>query len=143
MSRGHDDHDSFGGETSRKLCALTLRRNKNRGARVGNDNRARIERAEMFAKSENGLNASLSDLADCACMSRFHFARVFRDVTGKTPMEYVLEQKIACAKRKLADGRCSIATVAVSCGFSNQSHLTRVFKRSEGETPAQFKRRQE
>jgi AraC family transcriptional regulator len=110
---------------------------------VGNDNRARIERAEMFAQSDEGVNASLSAMADCACMSRFHFARVFRDVTGKTPMEYVLEQKIKCAKRKLAAGRCSIATVAVSCGFSDQSHMTRIFRRDQGETPAQFKRRQE
>ena len=110
---------------------------------MGDSKHARIERAVMLAKSDKGVNASLGEMADCACMSRFHFARVFRDVTGKTPMEYVLEQKIECAKRRLATGRCSIAAVAAMCGFSDQSHLTRVFRRSQGETPAQFKRRQE
>jgi AraC-like DNA-binding protein len=124
------------------VCSYAAPQQK-QGARVGNDKRARIERAKTFAKSDEGINASLSEMADCACMSRFHFARVFRDVTGKTPMEYVLEQKMECAKRKLAAGRCSLANVAASCGFSDQSHMTRVFRRDQGETPAQFKRRQE
>lgn len=82
----------------------------------------------------------LSDLADVACMSPYHFARCFKNSTGMTPHHYVLQQRVHRAKDMLRESEQSVAQVAFACGFSSQSHLTTVFKRITGQTPARFRK---
>jgi AraC-like DNA-binding protein len=82
----------------------------------------------------------LADLARAACVSRFHFARLFRQSTGQSPMRYVARYRVERAKRLLAEGGRHISDIAVETGFFDQSHLTRVFRRVVGVTPARFAR---
>jgi AraC-like DNA-binding protein len=65
------------------------------------------------------------------------FRRSFRSVYRVPPHGYRLQQRIAIAKRVLADG-ASIARTAVDTGFADQSHFTRVFKSFVGATPCQY-----
>ena len=81
---------------------------------------------------------TLADLAGAAYMSRFHFARMFRRTFGISPMEYVLRERIERAKPMLLDRRVSIADVAATFGFCDQSHFTRSFRRIAGCSPRQF-----
>ena len=86
---------------------------------------------------------TLDDLAAAACISRFHFARLFRATTGSSPMAYVREARIAAAKVILAQSLhpVSVASVAVSLGFFDHSHFTRTFRRLTGVPPCYFTRR--
>lgn len=84
-------------------------------------------------------NVSLDELAEISGLSLHHFARSFKKVTGKTPYQYVLTQRIYHAQRLLAETRNSIAEIAYECGFSSQSHLTAMFGRLLGTTPGQFR----
>lgn len=81
---------------------------------------------------------TLTDMAEVACMSRFHFTRMFRHTFGASPMEYVLRERIERAKPMLLDNRQSIADIAAALGFYDQSHFTRWFRRVTGRSPTQF-----
>lgn len=80
----------------------------------------------------------LDDLAAAACISRFHFARVFRASTGDSPMEYVRKLRVEAAKQMLARGDQKIAATAAALGFCDQSHFTRTFRRMTGVSPRAF-----
>ncbi|WP_266182060.1 helix-turn-helix transcriptional regulator [Dyella humicola] len=88
-----------------------------------------------------GEKMTLQDIADAACMSRFHFARLFRRSTGYSPMEYLLQVRLEQAKALLRLRAMRISDIAVEIGFADQSHLTRHFRRAVGMTPLQYARR--
>lgn len=85
-----------------------------------------------------GEKLTLQDMADTACLSRFHFARLFRRSTGFSPMEYFLHARLEHAKAMLRQGGLPISDIAVAMGFADQSHLTRHFRRCVGMTPLQY-----
>lgn len=103
------------------------------------DSPERIRRATRHIQNNINSKLPLSELADKACMSLHHFARKFREITGKTPKTYVRETRVECAACRLQKG-VAIAAVAVACGFSSQAHLTRAFKAKTGMTPAQYQK---
>ena len=80
----------------------------------------------------------LADLAGVACVSTFHFSRMFRAKTGLPPHRYLAELRIERAKTLLLRGELSLAEVALACGFSDQSNFGRAFRKACGSTPAAF-----
>jgi AraC family transcriptional regulator len=81
---------------------------------------------------------SLADLAGVANLSEFHFARLFQTTMGVPPYQHVLRQRVERAQQLIRERRLSLAQIATTAGFSDQSHLTRHFKRCVGLTPKQF-----
>src|SRR5436189_163530 len=70
---------------------------------------------------------SLPELARACKLSPGHFARAFRKMTGQPPHRWLMEQRIEKAKQLLVDSTLSLAQIALTCGFADQSHFTRVF----------------
>lgn len=91
-----------------------------------------------FILAHLGENLSLDVLAQQIGFSPYHFARLFREGTGESPHQFVLRQRIELAKQLLRKADMSLATIALECGFANQSHLTRVFKRYLKLTPRMY-----
>ncbi|MBH8554777.1 helix-turn-helix transcriptional regulator [Nostocaceae cyanobacterium CENA357] len=81
---------------------------------------------------------SLDAIANYLGMSRYYFCRLFKQSTGLSLHQYVIQQRVEQAKQLLAQGKMSIADIALACGFSHQSHLHRHFKRLTGVTPKNF-----
>ncbi|GAA5074632.1 helix-turn-helix domain-containing protein [Lysobacter panacisoli] len=81
---------------------------------------------------------SLGDLARIACVSRFHFARMFRARTGFSPMKYVQNERIRTAKQLLRRGEGNISSIAAALGFFDQSHFSRVFRKVTGISPGRY-----
>lgn len=101
-----------------------------------------VRRAIAFIDSHLGEDLQLDDIAAAARVSKFHFARQFRAVTGTSPMAYVMRSRIERAKRMLDAERGLIIEVALELGFCDQSHFTRSFRRETGRTPGQYQRQQ-
>ncbi|MEM7555434.1 MAG: AraC family transcriptional regulator [Cyanobacteria bacterium P01_A01_bin.84] len=78
------------------------------------------------------------ELAAIAQISPYHFIRLFRKTTGKTPHQYVLQQRIIKAEYLLQHEDISISEIAAMVGFCDQSHLTKYFKHITGFTPKQY-----
>jgi AraC family transcriptional regulator len=83
---------------------------------------------------------TLERMAELVHLSPDHFARQFKAATGLAPYQFVIERRVERAQQLLR-GRheLSLAEVALSAGFSDQSQLCFHFKRIAGVTPGQFR----
>jgi AraC-like DNA-binding protein len=82
-------------------------------------------------------DVSLNTLAGIAAWGRHYLTRSFTRTYGIAPHRYLTHLRLSEARRLLRAGR-TIADVAATVGFSDQSHLHRRFKRAFGITPRQF-----
>jgi AraC family transcriptional regulator len=82
----------------------------------------------------------IEELAGVAGLSPAHFSRLFKEVIGETPHQFVMDYRVEQAKRMLTEGTRTLIDVALACGFADQSHLNRVFKRATGKTPTEHRR---
>ena len=99
----------------------------------------RLRRVLEFIHANLDRNIHLEELAETAGMSAFHFAKLFKLSTGKTPHQYLLQCRLERAKQLLRDPRVSLSEVSLQIGFADQSHLTTVFRRFVGVTPSKFR----
>jgi AraC-like DNA-binding protein len=83
---------------------------------------------------------TVGELAREAALSRSVFYERFTRALGSAPMEYLLAWRMARAKRRLREGRGSIADVAAESGYSSASTFTVAFTRHVGASPAKFAR---
>jgi AraC family transcriptional regulator len=99
----------------------------------------RIGRAvdKLKANLEQGI--SIDELADEAGMSRFHFARAFRNIVGEPPHRFLVRKRIEMAKELLKHGNTSMVEVAISVGFCSQSHFCTSFRNMTGQTPLEYR----
>jgi AraC-like DNA-binding protein len=95
------------------------------------------KRACEYIEAHFMRNLSLEELSGVACLSPFHFHRLFLRNIGISPHEYLIQFRIRKARELLLEGN-SIAGVALDLGFIDQSHFTRFFKRVIGVTPGRF-----
>lgn len=81
----------------------------------------------------------LEDLANHLGISKFHFSRLFKKSTGRSPHQYVMQQRIELAKQLLAKADMSISNIALECGFNSQAHLGKYFRYYVGMTPKAYR----
>ena len=89
------------------------------------------------------LNITVSKCADFCGMSKPHFARVFKQITGMPPVQFVLKLRIDRAKELLDFTDKPIAEIAEASGFSNQNYFARTFKQFTGMSPTQYRHKRQ
>ena len=72
-------------------------------------------------------------------MSTHYFCHLFKQSTGIAPYQYVIQQRIAKAKKLLKRQDLSLVDVALACGFISQSAFNRTFKKHVGTTPRKYR----
>ena len=97
----------------------------------------RIVQAKLFIDSHFSENIDVSNIADEACFSKYHFIRLFKSIYGKTPHHYLTQVRVNKARLLLAEGN-TIMDVCVSIGFDSPTSFTAVFKKVVGKTPSAF-----
>ena len=73
-------------------------------------------------------------------MSTSTFSYIFKQVTGKTFSEYVMNLRVSHAAELLRDTQISLVEICEICGFSDSNYFSRVFKKTYGMPPSQFRR---
>ena len=99
----------------------------------------RVRRVTEHIEQNLDKPLPLTELAAVVYMSRFHFARLFRQSTGHPPRRFVMRQRIARACEFLARSELTIANISWRVGFRTPSHFTTVFRRVSGVTPSGYR----
>lgn len=87
-----------------------------------------------------GAKIVVKDLAGACHMSEDHFIRRFRACTGLSPMQYVMDRRVALAAQRLLFTEETLEQIAATAGFGNRYYFTRVFTRHAGQPPATFRK---
>ena len=82
----------------------------------------------------------VSDIAAEVGVHPYHLCRSFRRFLGVTPGEFIRSCRLERAMTLVRDSKLSLSTVALECGYADQSQFTRSFRRTTGTTPGQMRR---
>ncbi|MBR5528121.1 MAG: helix-turn-helix transcriptional regulator [Clostridia bacterium] len=85
-------------------------------------------------------NISIDDICSHLHMSKYHFCRKFKSITGITVMDYILKTRIAMAQKMLSSTTMSVGEISEKCGFSGISYFCRIFKEQTGKTPLKYRK---
>lgn len=83
---------------------------------------------------------SVAEAAAVAGYSPSHFMRIFRQVTGRTFVEYLTDYRLSAAVYYLKETEDDVGSVAANCGFENISYFIRRFRAKYGTSPGRYRR---
>lgn len=107
--------------------------------RIGSEPRKNALKVASYVQSHLYEPIKTSDIARALYMDRSALSYAFKKETGINLSDYVQQQKIAEAKRLLANTEQTILSISTYLGFSSQSHFSAVFKRICGMTPREYR----
>ena len=99
-----------------------------------------VQRMQDYIEAHIQDPITLSDLARAAGYSQWHAARVFKELTGKAPFEYVRALRLTKAALLLRDEQPKIVDVAFDFVFASHEGFTRAFSRQFGVSPVDYRR---
>lgn len=100
----------------------------------------RLEKVLSYITFHYTEPLSLSDIASIVSMNASAFSRYFKEKTGKSFIEYILELRIGYACKLLIGSSLDISQIYIECGFNSICHFNRMFKRKTGLTPSDYRK---
>jgi AraC family transcriptional regulator len=107
-------------------------------SRVGLIDR-RIRRAVEFMQTHLDQDLPLKAIAAASYLSPYHFARLFKKLTGTSPHAYLASLRSAAARSLLAETDLSVTAISSRVGYASSSHFTKAFRQATGLTPRDFR----
>lgn len=89
-----------------------------------------LERIEASLNRPGSEPPHLAALADAACLSEYHFARMFKASFGCSPHAWVMQRRLERARALLATGKLPLDDLARRCGYAHLSHLNSALRRA-------------
>lgn len=103
------------------------------------DVRQRLEGARDLLAHRFDEPLRLEDAAREACLSPFHFHRLFVKTYGHSPHEFLTERRMEQAKRLLAEGDMSVTEICFSLGYESPGTFSHRFNRLVGCSPSEYR----
>lgn len=108
-------------------------------SRVGLVDR-RIRRSVELMHTQLDQDLTLKQLAAASYLSPFHFARLFKKLTGASPHNYLAGIRAARAQLLLAETDLPVTEIGARVGYLSGSHFTKAFRFATGATPREFRK---
>lgn len=99
-----------------------------------------IQTAITYINIHFNKTVSLQALASRTGYSYHRFRHIFKEQTGLSPAEYILEKRLMCARMYLMNTSLHIAQIAQNCGFSSLSQFSKLFKARVGFSPREYRK---
>ena len=106
------------------------------------DYREHIEKAIDYIEENLQYELTLADCARVSGYSLYHFLRIFRDVVGLTPADYIRKRRISEISKEIMQGNRHIAPIAFQYGFNSKENFVRAFKMEHHILPTEYKEAQ-
>ncbi|MWV43658.1 AraC family transcriptional regulator [Paenibacillus sp. HJL G12] len=100
----------------------------------------RLKTVLNFIHEHYGESLKLRDLAGLIRMSEGHFCRFFKQLTQKSPVEYINHYRVSKSCKLLKNSSMKIVDIAMETGFDHLSYFITVFKQIMGCTPSQYRK---
>ncbi len=97
----------------------------------------RLHTAKDFMDSCFTQNLKLTEIARTACLSQFHFLRIFKQVFQLTPHKYITQKRLQAAQRLLRQTDDPITEISLTLGFDNPAVFSRAYKNHFNTSPSQ------
>jgi AraC-like DNA-binding protein/quercetin dioxygenase-like cupin family protein len=101
----------------------------------------RIRKALEILEVDADANQKIADLARKVGLSESGFRERFKAETGFSPHEYMLDRRVAEARRRLQETGDDITRIALDLGFASSQYFATVFRRLVGMSPGEYRRR--
>ena len=118
----------------RELLLLIARTEKNTGATKN------FTYIINYLKENSHDHINLSHCAKQLNISYDYFQHKFKVITGLSPQQFLIEQRLIAAKSLLSEGSVNCTEIAYRCGFCTSAQFSALFKKKYGITPTQYKR---
>jgi len=99
-----------------------------------------IERAKNYMLANLDQEMSLLEISRAAFVSQYHFSRIFRAFTRKSPYSYLIEIRLNHAAQMLRDTTRSVTDIGYAAGFNNFPHFVSSFTAQYGMSPSRFRK---
>lgn len=109
------------------------------GQPVAADTYLRLTRARRLMDECFHLPLDLDQISSEACLSRFHFLRLFRRAFNKTPHQYLTERRIEKAKELLSSSGLTVTDVCFEVGFESLGSFSSLFHKRVGQPPIAYR----
>ena len=100
-----------------------------------------VKKVTQYMREHLAEEIGLDELAGLLQLSRFYFCTAFRLATGQTPHDWLRAERIARARKLLADPLLSITDIGLSVGYGTPSSFAAAFRKLVGVTPSQYRQR--
>ncbi len=98
-----------------------------------------LRKVEDYVVEHIAEEIPIKALATLVELSSSHFAHVFKETTGMTPLQFITRQRITRAQQLIRETSCNLIDVGLDVGYTSPSHFAQVFRRVVGVTPTEFR----
>ena len=100
----------------------------------------RLCRSRDFIAASLDRRVVLADAAGEACLSPFHYHRLFARAFGETPHDFLTRVRLDRAKELLARDNCSVTEVCLASGYESLGSFSTRFRSSVGQSPSEYRK---
>jgi AraC-like DNA-binding protein len=138
LARGWNDSDDVAFRLAES--ALTISPEDHSGQVISNRDRQRVLSAVNYIEHAFCDTCSVDTLANVSGLSRYHFMRLFKAVTGQSANQYVINTRLRAAAARITETGAPVSEIAFDVGFNDISHFNTCFRMMFGRTPSQMRK---
>ncbi|MGP6140492.1 MULTISPECIES: AraC family transcriptional regulator [unclassified Jeotgalibaca] len=129
------------------VAQLLIYMYESKSTRVHKEDTQRDEKTKMVEKISNYLfsnfhhSITIDDVAHEVGLTKSYMSHLFKDITGNTVMNYLMNYRLSQARNYLIERPNEpIREISVDCGFKSEAHFSRFFKKNIGVTPSEYRK---